>query len=236
MAITQHVKPRTNVLDGPGWCLRHTQSVYGLTGAPFWHASAWKAWEATEHKHKSRTMPNASVPVWFSHYGTYGAPARYDNWGHVVSYVPGRGFLSSPAWVRPGQTVGQQWFDSIEAVERTFNAKFVGWSEDLNGTRIISGAGGSGSGSTGGLTVSEYKKLDAKLDKIYDHITFQFNVTRGSSWLGWVKSNLWKLVHRNPTVNVDIDAAELATEIREAFGDELAADVVNELSKRLSEK
>lgn len=102
---------------------------------------------------------------------------------------------------------------------------------------IISGGSPGGSG---GLTVSEYKKLEALIKKenkkVYDHITYQFNVTRGPSWLGWVKSKLWTLVHRDPAVNVDIDAAELATEIREAFGDDLAADVVNELSKRLSEK
>lgn len=88
--------------------------------------------------------------------------------------------------------------------------------------------------------MSEYKKLEALIKKenkkVYDHITYQFNITRGPSWFGWVKSKLWTLVHRDPTVNVDIDAAELATEIREAFGDDLAADVVSELSKRLSEK
>lgn len=234
--VTQLVKPNLTVQDGAGWCLRFTQSVYGTAAM---HESAWKAWLATKHKHTGK-LPNASVPVWFSHYGTYGYPARYDNWGHIVAYVPGRGFLSSPAFLRPGQTRGQQWFPTIQAVEQAFNAKYVGWSEDLNGTRIISGVGGAGSGSTGGLTVSEYKKLEALIKKenkkVYDHITYQFNVTRGPSWLGWVKSKLWTLVHRDPAVNVDIDAAELATEIREAFGDDLAADVVNELSKRLSEK
>lgn len=163
---TQHRNPNPRTVDGPGWCLRFTQSVYGLTGAPFWHPSAWAAWLATEYKHTTRTMPNASVPVWFSHFGTYGDPPTYGNWGHVVAYIPGRGFLSSPAWVRPGQTVGQLWLDSIEAVERTFNAKFVGWSEDLNGTRIISGVGGAGSGSTGEeeMTPEQMKELKRYID------------------------------------------------------------------------
>lgn len=82
----------------------------------------------------------------------------------------------------------------------------------------------------GGLTMSEYKKLDAKLDKIYDHISHQARVTRGSSQLGWIKSTLWQLLHREQPIDLDIDVAELAAELREAFGDELAAAVAEQLT------
>lgn len=138
--MTQLIHPRLGTRDGVGWCLRFAQSVYGLTGAPYWHESAWKAWLATEYKHTG-PLPDRSVPVWFSHWGTYGSPARYDNWGHVVAYVPGRGFLSSPAWLKPGTTAGQGWYSSTAEVEAAFGAKYVGWSEDLNGHRIINYAG-----------------------------------------------------------------------------------------------
>jgi hypothetical protein len=67
------------------------------------------------------------VPAWFSHYGTYGNPPSYENWGHVVAYVPGSGFLSSP-----GAGYGSQWFNTIEDVERYFNASYVGYSLDIN--------------------------------------------------------------------------------------------------------
>lgn len=179
------MKLNLNAQDGAGWCLRFTQSVFG---APAMHDSAWLAWEATKKKHRNRNLPDAPVPVWFSHEGTYGTPPRYDNWGHVVAYVPGRGFLSSPL-----SGYGSQWFDSIAAVEEAFRAKFVGWSEDLNTKTIYTP-------KPKGLTLSEYKKLEALIKKenkrIYDHITYQFNITRGPSHIGWLKSKVWGIFHR----------------------------------------
>jgi hypothetical protein len=109
-------------------CLRFVQSVYG---APVKHASAWDAWNATTLKHLDRNLPPVSVPLWFSHYGTY--QGVYANWGHVVSYFPDRGqYLSSPP-----NGYGHTWLNSIEAVERMFNSRYVGWSEDLNGLQLV---------------------------------------------------------------------------------------------------
>lgn len=126
MSWTQLVTPQV-VDDNAGMCLRFAQSVYG---APVKHASAWDAWNATTLKHEDRNLPPVSVPVWFSHYGTYGG--IYANWGHVVAYFPDRGqFLSSP-----GSGYGHAWLNSIEEVERMFNSSYVGWSEDLNGLQI----------------------------------------------------------------------------------------------------
>ena len=131
MSYVQLVQPDLSTQDGAGWCLRFTQTVWG---APVRYDSAWDAWNATYAKHGTgEPLPeDASCIVWFSHYGTYGNPPTYDNWGHVVTWVPGRGFLSSP-----GKGYGQKWFDSTTAVERYFNAGYVGWSEDLNGLRVI---------------------------------------------------------------------------------------------------
>lgn len=126
---TQLVDPDASVNDYAGFCLRFAQSVYS---APAQYRSAWEAWNATEYKHEtSESIPYVSVPVWFSHFGTYGNPPSYENWGHVVAYIPGEGYLSSP-----GAGYGSKMLDSIEAVESYFNAKYVGWSEDLNGLRI----------------------------------------------------------------------------------------------------
>jgi hypothetical protein len=38
----------------------------------------------------------------------------------------------------PGSGYGHQWVDTINAVELYFNAKYVGWSEDINGLRVAS--------------------------------------------------------------------------------------------------
>jgi hypothetical protein len=126
MPYRQLVEPNLSASRPAGWCLAFAQDVYG---APVRYRSAWDAWEAIPDK-KFGGLPDVSVCVWMSHWGTY--QGEYANWGHVVAYVPSKGFLSSPA-----RGVGQQWFDTIEQVERTFNAKYVGWSESLNGLQIV---------------------------------------------------------------------------------------------------
>lgn len=131
MGWNQLVAPNPATQDGAGWCLRFAQSVFG---APARYNSAWDAWNATQYKHADWDMPEQGIahPVWFSHWGTYGDPPRYDNWGHVAVRMEDGRILSSP-----GSGYGQQWFNSIGEIERYFNAQYVGWSEDLNGLRII---------------------------------------------------------------------------------------------------
>lgn len=135
----QLVTPNPSVEDYAGNCLRFAQSVWN---APVRYRSAWDAWQATQLKHSvSEPVPNdVGTLQWFEHFGTYGNPPSYENWGHVVSFIPGRGYLSSPAG-KLG-TYGQSWFATIGEVERAFNAKYVGWSEDINGLRVaeISGS------------------------------------------------------------------------------------------------
>jgi hypothetical protein len=121
-------QPRDNVKSEAGWCLWFAQEVWQV---PHQFATAWKAWEAIQFKQQNRNLPNVCVPVWFDHWGTYGG--KYGQYGHVVTYFPGRGFLSSP-----GRGYGQDWLATIEAVERRFNSTFVGWSEDMQpGVRVV---------------------------------------------------------------------------------------------------
>lgn len=118
----QLVEPNTSITMPAGWCLGLVQRVYG---APGLYNTAWQAWQATQEKHYSKDMPNVSVPVWFDHWGTYSGV--YGQFGHVVAWVPGRGFLSSP-----GSGVGQKWLSSISEIERYYNCKYVGWTSDIN--------------------------------------------------------------------------------------------------------
>lgn len=135
MAWTQLVAPNTTVTAPAGSCLAFVQKVYG---APVQYESAWKAWEAVAGK-QTGDLPPVSVPVWFSHYGTYGNPPRYDNWGHVVAWIPGQGFLSSP-----GRGTGSKWLASIAEVESYFSSKYVGWSTYLNGLQIVAETSSNG--------------------------------------------------------------------------------------------
>jgi hypothetical protein len=121
-------QPRDNVKSDAGWCLWFAQEVWQV---PHQFPTAWKAWQAVKFKHGERDLPNVCVPVWFDHWGTYNGV--YGQYGHVVTYFPNRGFLSSP-----GRGYGQDWLATIEAVERRFNSTFVGWSEDMQpGVRVV---------------------------------------------------------------------------------------------------
>lgn len=129
MRYIQVISPDLNQETAAGWCLMFAQNSYG---APVMHASATEAANATKLRHYSRALPNVSVPVWFDHWGSYGSYGNtYANWGHVVNWVPGRGFLSSPA-----TGFGQLWLSSLESVERTFNAKYRFWSLDINTLQV----------------------------------------------------------------------------------------------------
>jgi len=49
--------------------------------------------------------------------------------GHVVAYIPGKGFYSVTKY-------GVKCFKTIEEVENYIHCKFVGWTEDIDGVRV----------------------------------------------------------------------------------------------------
>lgn len=131
MTFEQLITPNLRYRALAGLCLVMAQ---GITGAPVQNPSATAAANRTKFRHPSRTMPNTTAVLWFDHWGTYGEPAEYANWGHVVVYVPGHGFASSSPV--PGEVSTPYWYSSIAAVERTFNCSFRFWTEDINGRRV----------------------------------------------------------------------------------------------------
>lgn len=119
-----------------GLCLVMAQ---GITGAPVMHPTATDAANATRFRHYDKNIPNAVCVLWFDHYGTYGPPFVYKNWGHVVVYVPGYGYASSSPVA--GQTSGPWFYGSIREVEAAFNCTFRFWSEDINYKRVCEPVG-----------------------------------------------------------------------------------------------
>jgi hypothetical protein len=125
MGYTQIRSANPNAKSYPGYCLQLvTESFFTTPGG---HNTARDAWDASGTKNTSRAMPSVQVPVFFSWVGTINGVRK--DWGHVVVYFPGRGFLSSPGKWTDGY--GNQWFSSIEAVERWFNAPYLGFTLDI---------------------------------------------------------------------------------------------------------
>lgn len=130
MSWTQLIAPDTTVCENPGWCLgMATKAFFGAQGG---YGCATDAWNASPTQNGSRDLPDVSVPVWFSWWGNI--DGTYKDWGHVVVWVPGRGFLSSPG--RWSDGYGQQWFGSIEEIENWFGCRYNGFTLDImpNGT------------------------------------------------------------------------------------------------------
>ncbi|WRS29597.1 hypothetical protein U6G28_08725 [Actinomycetaceae bacterium MB13-C1-2] len=127
MAWKQLVPPDLSIRVWAGWCLSLARQV---ARAPAREATAWDAWMAVKHRHgPGEPIPNVPVILWLSHWNTYND--TYKNWGHVVYWIPGRGYLSSP-----GSGYGQEWLNSIPAVIARFGGAYVGWSEDISTQRV----------------------------------------------------------------------------------------------------
>lgn len=125
MGYTQIRSANPNAKSYPGYCLQLvTESFFTTPGG---HNTARDAWDASGTKNTSRDLPNVQVPVFFSWVGTIDGIRK--DWGHVVTYFPGRGFLSSPGKWTDGY--GSQWFSSIDAVTRWFNAPYLGFTLDI---------------------------------------------------------------------------------------------------------
>lgn len=117
------VKLNLNAIGQIGWCLAYGENLFRT---PHLYNTAWEAWTKTRFKHTDPHMPNAPVPVWFSYF------SGGVNYGHVVGWVPGKGFFSSP-WQR-GTTHAV--LGTIAQIERIYGVKYVGWSEDIAGVRV----------------------------------------------------------------------------------------------------
>ena len=128
--MIQLVTPNLNVRAQFARCLQYVQNAFS---APYAGKSATYAWQQTAFKHHTREIPNGVyVLVWFEYWGT--VDGVYGNWGHVVIYKDGICY-SSPHTIKSTHDV----IPSIEEVERIYNCKFLGWSEDIAGLKVIEG-------------------------------------------------------------------------------------------------
>jgi hypothetical protein len=125
--------PNLGVTGTAGLCLSMQENVWG---ALHWYDYALQAWNASSpFNHPDEQPPvNVSVLLFWSYYDQ-----KDDAWyGHVATWVPGRGVFSSPF----NSTTGSEWYPSIAAMTARINripraqAVYLGWSEQIANVRV----------------------------------------------------------------------------------------------------
>lgn len=125
--------PNLSVTDLPGWCLRMTGNSFDTKPRPFKNAAA--AWAGAKHKHGAdEPLPNVPVPVYFYWKGKVDGVVQEA--GDVAVYVPGKGIFGTPL---RGSGKANRWDPTPAARAKAIGggAYCLGWSEDLNGVRLV---------------------------------------------------------------------------------------------------
>lgn len=117
MAYRQLRAPNLKTVGKSGYCLVYARSVFGVGSK--W-ATAALAWANASYKHTGNPPNDASVPVWF----------KYGKDGHVAVSVPGKGVYSTTAQ-------GVKVFKTVAECASYVKATYLGWSEDINGVRVV---------------------------------------------------------------------------------------------------
>lgn len=154
----QTLPANPNIPCKPGWCLAYVNEVFGV---PKRFGSATAAWEASATKHKDRNFPsNVWLPVW---YGLANEPA-----GHVVLLAPdGSVFSTSDLGNVPHHHPD---LADLEAYYAYYGMPLTyrGWTEDVEGTRVITPDAGSAAISLQDSTVTpipkEWDEMASKQD------------------------------------------------------------------------
>jgi hypothetical protein len=131
MNYKQLVVPNLGVNVAVGNCLMYVREAFG---APAGTEYAWEGWENATLKHTGSDFPaDVSVPIWFS-YIIGGADE-----GHVAINVPGVGIYSSPWQGGLGHYVARSVAEliCIYSDDGEHPMALVGWSEDVNGLRVV---------------------------------------------------------------------------------------------------
>lgn len=125
MSYRQVKAPNLNVPTSIGMCLKYVQDAYGSGWAGSYALQGWR--DIVKKKHSDWNIPSGVyVPIWFEGYW------NGVNYGHVAIYKDG------VVWSSPFTNKGtHDRLGSIAEVERIYGMKYIGWSEDIGGTRVI---------------------------------------------------------------------------------------------------
>lgn len=130
MAYKQLRAPNFSTTGLPGWCLGVVLHAYDFSSGAY---CARDEWDRNGTKRYDALPTDVAVPIFYSWIGTIDNVTR--DFGDVAIHVPGRGVFGSPM----SGGVANRWDSSIDSrrVAIGGGAKYLGWTEQLNGTNLI---------------------------------------------------------------------------------------------------
>lgn len=132
---SQIIQPNYAINEVAGLCLSYARKTFGL---PAVEPTAYEAFRKLKYFHADRNFPVGSVPVWFEWYGDLGNGSGRLRYDHVAVRD-----ASGTVWSSPLIGKGRVAFSSVDALVRAFGGgmKYLGWSEDISGTRVVNVGG-----------------------------------------------------------------------------------------------
>lgn len=245
MSYRQVIAPNPHIKCAPGWCLKYVRETFGL---PARHPTATAAWEASTSKHRDRNFPaGVWLAVW---YGLANEPA-----GHVVLRAPdGSCFSTTNLSTIPRHHPNLADLERVYA-RANMALSYRGWTEDVAGSTVITANTVTPQSTNEDYMPSAKEVAEALLN--YD-LARQGDGMSGTTNLGgmiaWMDANLngvnrgiqntpsavWS--YTNPSGEEPRDAYQILRDhgndperIAAVIPDSIALDVVNALSRRLSE-
>lgn len=136
--------------DWTGWCLKFVRIMLGVASS---YPSAIAAWNGAKFKHTTGTPPKG-VPVFW----------RIGEFGHIA-LSDGGGYCYSTDILRRGEVDRVP----IAKIASRWGARYLGWTEDLNGVRVYTPPGKPSSAKP--PTKPSAKKNPVSLSALVYHAT-----------------------------------------------------------------
>lgn len=136
MDYKQLKQPNLTIQGKAGWCLSVAQDVWNV---PHLYPKAIDAWnDSSADNHPDELPPNNVCVILYWTFTLEGI-----QFGHIATWVPGRGVYSSPLNV----SYGSEWYPSVQAMTNRINqiaganSKYLGWSESLSQVKLVTKEG-----------------------------------------------------------------------------------------------
>jgi hypothetical protein len=150
----QAITPDPDIPCRPGWCLAYVNEAFGV---PKVYPTAMASWLASPTQHRDMNFPRGVwVPLWFS---LATEPA-----GHVALLAPDGAVWSTTHPTAHTPTRHPDLADLFRAYSRYNPLTYLGWTEDVEGTRVLAGI------TAQSLTALEDKEMAIDVDALVERL------------------------------------------------------------------